>query len=108
MLALYVRLFSIHRNFRWYCYFLMLLCVCWAIGLELGSAFQCTPVWQAWNPLSDRSMCVNLQHFLVGFNVPNIVLDFLILTAPLYLIWQLSLPLKRKFFVSGILMLGLG
>lgn len=46
-------------------------------------------------------MCVNLQRFFVGTNVPNIVLDFLILIAPLHSIWRLRLPNKRKIIVSG-------
>lgn len=108
ILSLYVRLFGVQSWLRIYCFTLMSLTVMWAIAVELGSVFQCTPIWQAWNPESDRSMCVNLQRFLVGTNVPNIVLDFLILIAPLHSIWRLRLPTKRKIIVSGILMLGAG
>lgn len=108
ILCLFIRLFGVNKRFKVYCLSLIGLTVTWAVALFIGSIVQCHPVSEAWNPLSDRSTCVDLRAFLVGFNVPNIIFDFLILVAPLRLIWKLRLPTPKKILISTVLMLGAG
>jgi hypothetical protein len=104
--CLYIRIFGIHRWFRLYNYGLMAATVAWGIATTLGSMLQCIPIQEAWNPLSTRTMCINLKYFLVGTNTPNSVLDLLILTAPIPLIWSLHLATKKKILVIAVLGLG--
>ena len=87
---------------------LIFITVTWAIALEFGAIFQCSHVSDSWNPESDRSDCVHLEAFLVGTNVPNIILDLSILVAPIYPIWKLKLPTGKKIAIALILMLGAG
>ena len=108
ILFLYVRLFGIRREFRTWCYILLGITIAWALALELGSIFQCHPVAAAWDPLGDRSNCVPLKELLIGTNVPNICLDFIILVTPFYPIWNLQLPLRKKFLISLIFVVGAG
>lgn len=106
ILALYYRLFGVRKGFALTCYVLISVTVAWSIALLLPSIFQCNPIYTAWDPTSTRSNCVQLRAFLVGTNVPNILLDISILTAPLYPIWKLKLPTTKKIWISGILLLG--
>ncbi len=106
--CLYIRLFGIHKWFRYYNYGLMAVIVAWSLATLFGSIFQCHPIREAWNPMSDRSMCVNLRAFLIGTNTPNVILDFLILTAPVYLIWTLHLPWRKRAWVTLVLAIGVG
>jgi len=104
--CLYIRIFGVYKWFRWYNYGLMAITVAWGLATTLGSMFQCIPIQEAWNPLSDRSMCIDLKLFLVGTNTPNALLDLLILTAPIPLIWGLHLATKKKVLVIAVLALG--
>ncbi|PVI04998.1 hypothetical protein DM02DRAFT_611111 [Periconia macrospinosa] len=106
--CLYIRIFGIHRWFRYYNYGIMATTVAWALATLFGSIFQCDPIRETWNPMSDRSMCVDLREFLIGTNTPNVILDFLILTAPMYMIWQLRLSWRKRTLVMGVLALGVG
>jgi hypothetical protein len=104
--CLYMRIFGIYRTYRYYFWTLIVLSVLWAFSTLMGTILQCHPVQDAWNPLGDRSNCLNIRTFLIGTNVPNVVLDAMILTAPIYPIWQLHLPLRKKFLVLLVLLLG--
>ena len=106
ILALYCRLFGVLKNFARVCYLLMGMTVAWGIATLLPAIFQCIPIGTAWDPTSTRNNCSNLRAYLVGTNVPNVLLDFLILVTPLYPIWNLKLPTAKKVWISGIFVLG--
>lgn len=106
--CLYIRLFGVHEYFRWYIYLLIVLSVLWTLAVIFGSVFQCHPVSEAWNPLSDRTMCIDLKLFLIGTNIANAAIDFLILVAPLPLIYKLRLTTRKKILIAGVLVLGAG
>ena len=106
--CLYIRIFGVSRWFKYYNFAMVGLTILWGLATLFGSIFQCIPVAEAWNPLSDRSMCVDLKYFLIGTNTVNFVLDFMILTAPIRLIWKLQLTTRKKLLVLGALILGAG
>lgn len=107
--CLYIRLFGIHKSFRWYNYILIIITILWGIINLFGLIFQCSPVQEAWNPLNPtRKGCINLRLYLIGTNVPNVVLDFLLLVAPIHLIWGLHLPMRKKLLIIAVLILGAG
>jgi hypothetical protein len=73
----------------------------------MGTVLQCSPVHDAWNPQGDRNNCVIIRtFFLIGTNVPNAMLDARILTAPIYPIWKLYLPTRKKILDLLVLILG--
>ncbi|OCL03126.1 hypothetical protein AOQ84DRAFT_227968 [Glonium stellatum] len=106
--CLYIRIFGIYKAFRWYNYLFIVITVLWGLANLFGLIFQCHPIHEAWNPSGDRSMCVNLKAFLVGTNTPNVILDFLILVAPIPLIWRLHLLTRKKILIIAVLTLGAG
>ena len=68
--------------------------------------FQCTPVEKAWNP-TVNGKCINIRAVFISTAVINVFSDFSILLLPLYSIWQLQMPVKRKVGVSAVFCLGL-
>lgn len=107
--CLYIRLFGIHKLFRWYIYAIMVVTVFWGLATFFGSVFQCDPVPEAWNPMNTtRSNCIDLKLFLIGTNTVNAILDFMILVSPIHLILQLQLSTRKKVLVIGVLVLGAG
>ena len=84
-------------------------CVAWGIAIFFANIFQCTPFADAFDPnvvmsLSDK--CINLQAMFYGTLGTAFTLDLIILILPLYQIWKLSLPARKKFEVMAILSLG--
>lgn len=106
ILSLYYRLFGIRKAFARVCQVLIGVTIAWGLATLLPAVFQCNPIRTAWNPMSTRSNCFQLRPYLVGTNVPNVLLDFAILVTPLYAIWELKLPTARKVLISGIFVLG--
>ena len=106
ILTLYYRLFGISEGFARVCYILMGMTVAWGIATLFPAVFQCKPIHVAWDPTSARSDCLKLRAYLVGTNIPNVLLDFAILVAPLYPVWRLKLSTRRKALISGVFVLG--
>ena len=69
-------------------------------------AFACTPRTKIWDPsVPGHCLNYNLNYIITG--AWNIFSDFSILLLPLYSIWQLQLPMKKKLDVSAIFATGL-
>ena len=88
------------------CYVLIGMTVAWGIATLTSAVFQCKPIHIAWDPTSTRSECFKLRPYLIGTNVPNVLLDVSILVTPLYPVWQLKLPTQKKILISGVFVLG--
>lgn len=77
------------------------------IGGSVSLIFQCVPRAKIWNPtLAGRCTDVYLAFMLSG--IWNVLSDFFILAFPLWAIWHLHMPLKRKLgmaivFATGVL-----
>ncbi|KAF6228267.1 hypothetical protein HO133_007997 [Letharia lupina] len=106
ILTLYYRLFGIRKGIARVCHVLLGMTVAWGIATLLPAVFQCKPIHVAWDPTSTRNECFKLRPYLVGTNVPNVLLDCAILVTPLYPVWQLQLPRAKKVLISGIFVLG--
>lgn len=72
----------------------------------LIALFQCTPVRKGWNRTTPGK-CINIGAVLICTAVTNVFSDFSILVLPLCSIWQLQMPVKRKFGISALFSLGL-
>ncbi|KAK3934188.1 hypothetical protein QBC46DRAFT_400496 [Diplogelasinospora grovesii] len=68
--------------------------------------FQCTPREKAWNPLME-GYCINVAAATVVSGAVNLFLDIGILFTPLWAIWHLQLPLKRKLGISAVFGVGI-
>lgn len=75
------------------------------IGSVVALLCQCIPRAKISNPtLPGR--CTNVRLSVMISAVLNVVSDFFILVLPLWAIWHLQMPLKRKFGVSIVFATG--
>ena len=86
--------------FYWASMALIIINIVFYIALSFALIFQCKPLEKAWNPTVEGT-CVNQDALLTSSGPFNIVSDFLIFVLPLWAIWKLQLPLRRRLEVSG-------
>ncbi|KAI4226348.1 MAG: hypothetical protein L6R36_003244 [Xanthoria steineri] len=107
VLLQYLRIFVPQRNRSFYlAWILIAINIVFNIGLALTLAFQCVPrrkIWAPWLP----GRCINVGATLMISAVSNTVTDFATLLLPMYTIWNLQLPLKRKLGISAVFTIGL-
>ena len=96
ILCLYLRIFGINRKFSMLCYGMIAFVVAWGVAVFFVTIFQCEPVRAAWDKNISGEHCLNLKHFLIGTNVPNIVADAGVIALPVPLVWKLQLSRMRR------------
>lgn len=67
--------------------------------------FQCIPREKIWDPLVPGT-CVHYQWYIVITGIFNCVSDFLMFMFPMFCIWKLQMPPRRKIGISGIFLVG--
>jgi hypothetical protein len=107
ILLFYRRLFTL-RNYLIVNNLLFSVVVTWAIAFTLVVIFQCNPVSTIWTQfeLDYVPHCINQHSAYLGIAVSDLILDLLIFALPVPVVIQLRLPLKQKFAVAGIFLLG--
>lgn len=78
----------------------------WIVDLFVA-IFECTPVAFYWDLSIKGGTCIDQNAFYRWNGVANLLIDFLVLSLPIPMIWRLSLPTKEKVSLSGIFLLGL-
>jgi hypothetical protein len=68
--------------------------------------FQCTPREKTWNALMD-GQCINVAAATIAGAAVNLLVDIGILVTPLWAVWSLQLPMKRKLGVMAIFGVGI-
>ena len=63
------------------------------------------PIAKSWDPLLP-GYCFNLSDFAVAIEVPNSLLDFVIVALPVRVIKQLQLSVGNKITLSVVFVLG--
>lgn len=104
ILLFYLRIFP-SPNFRLSVYVLAILVISWALGVEISTIFQCTPISYTWarNP---PGRCINLLGFYRWASLPNILSDIIILLLPVHRVWKLQVTFKQKMALSGVFLMG--
>lgn len=106
ILALYASMFPT-REFRRARDIVLLLCLAWCITMTAGFIVQCVPLREAWNPLRlTENKCVLLGIFVLIEELTNVMLDITILMLPISMIRNLQLPLRQRWTLSLIFLLG--
>lgn len=80
--------------------FLVLINIIFYVALSFALIFQCRPLERAWRPDIPGS-CVNQDALLTSSGPFNIVSDFLMFLLPIWAIWKLQLPIRRRLEVMG-------
>ncbi|KAL9602214.1 MAG: hypothetical protein Q9179_002618 [Wetmoreana sp. 5 TL-2023] len=107
LLLHYYRLFGV---VRWYRFILLVAWVIvflyWIVDVFVA-IFECKPVAFYWDMSIKGGTCMDRNAFYRWSGVSNSLIDFLILSLPLPMIWRLGLPRMEKVSLSGIFLLGL-
>lgn len=107
LLLLYYRIFGVIRWFRW------LLVAVWCVVLLYFvvsvpvAIFQCRPVAFYWNKSIKNGSCINRYQFYRWNGVANLLLDFIIWSLTMPVIWHLGLNTRQKLSLSAVFLLGL-
>ena len=106
ILLLYRRIFdTVH--FRRTSTIVGLACIAWLIAALLCLAFQCRTEAERYNADSVFSnQCIDLKAYWISVTGSNMALDLIILSMPLYMVWNLRLETHQKIALSGIFALG--
>ena len=68
--------------------------------------FACRPMEKYWDfPITDGT-CINFMKIVLFNGVMNVVTDTAILCFPIWILWNLRLPVRQKIGVMGIMMTG--
>lgn len=82
-----------------------MMCLLWWIASILPLFFVCTPIRKSWDPLISGT-CIDIGTYLLGEEIPNCILDFVIVFLPLRVIQKLKLALPHKIILSFIFAMG--
>ena len=106
ILLLYRRIFDT-LNFKRATMVVAIACIAWLIAALLCLAFQCHTDAERYNVDSLFSdQCIDLKAYWVSITGSNMVLDLILLSMPLYMVWNLKLRTRQKLALSGIFALG--
>ena len=85
---------------------MLALCLVWGVTTFFIFVFQCSPVSFAWSVSQTGGSCEDFGVLILGTNIPNVIIDFMILATPVTSIWKLSIPRHKKIFINIILCVG--
>lgn len=106
ILSLYYRLFSsLSRTFNTAVYVVAGLTVVGWVTAFLIFVLQCKPVAYAFDQ-SMKGHCVDFNAMCVVTSAINVVINILLLTLPLPVVWHLQVSKCRKLAISGLFLLG--
>lgn len=115
----------IQRWFQILCWCTLTVVCCWGLGNTLGTIFQCLPVsnpresltevsisWLTWRQVSSMwgavpaETCFNMDGHWISLVTWDVSTDVFILAMVIPLIWQLQLKVRDKAMLTGVFMLG--
>jgi len=105
ILLLYARIFSIDNKFSISIKIVGVLNFLWMIAAILGLVIQCRPIHKAWDPLIP-GRCFNFATFMVAIEVPNSLLDFVMMALPISMLRTLRIGMKEKLILVLIFAIG--
>ncbi|KAK3934704.1 hypothetical protein QBC46DRAFT_426015 [Diplogelasinospora grovesii] len=105
ILLLYHRIFSVNRTYAKWIIFLGVLQTVWAVAAVLTQLLQCTPVHSYWDVLT-LGTCFGEVPMLVGFEVPNSLLDFAMVALVLIMLRDLQIRTSTKWKLAFLFAVG--
>ena len=71
----------------------------------MAEILQCVPRRKIWNP-TVKGHCINVNAAYITTAAVNVVSDFSILALPLFCVWHLQMPTRRKIGISAMFATG--
>lgn len=107
LILLYYRLFGVTRWFRWELAFAWVVVILCFIVDVLVAIFECKPVSYFWDKSIPGGTCINQDQFFRWNGAANLLIDFMILTLTVPVVWHLKLKTRQKLSLAVIFLLGL-
>lgn len=103
----YRRLFAAQsRTFIIQTNVLISLTVLWCVAILVLAGFLCQPITKLWMP-EIPGTCLDLVEFYYGIQIPNIVVDLLIVLLPIRETLKLDMSTRLKFGASIMFLFGI-
>lgn len=106
VLMLYHRIFVENRRFKTCLYVVAGASVAFTIGTVCATIFQCSPIKLSWDKTITHGSCVDPMFAFCIIASISMAMDVLILVMPMPIVWRLRIPIRQRFAVTGIFMLG--
>ena len=106
LILLYWRIFGVSAGFRKVLVLAWTIVICYFVANLLAAIFECNPVAAYWDKTIPGSKCVDTVAFYRWNGVANLLIDFMILTLTIPMVWRLSLKVKQKVTITGLFLLG--
>ncbi|KAJ4985281.1 hypothetical protein SVAN01_09226 [Stagonosporopsis vannaccii] len=106
ILGFYWRMFSLSM-IRWPIRALFVFSAGWIIVRVVLICIQCTPIHKFWDSGVPGTCPLTPMMSLFGAGIPHFIIELAILVCPLFEIWKLHLPIKRKLAVAVMFSAGL-
>ena len=83
--------------------FVTIQVIMWSIiffytGFTIVGINMCTPREKIWNKLITTGHCLSVNAAFMTTGIFNVVSDFSILILPMFPIWKLKLPPRKKYW----------
>ncbi|KAF2796780.1 hypothetical protein K505DRAFT_372933 [Melanomma pulvis-pyrius CBS 109.77] len=101
---LYKRIFATYA-FRMLTWGTIVMLAAWTIAFTLVNIFPCYPISNAWTTESTDG-CVNFPAMYTAAVASNVATDIIVMLIPIYNVWNLHMPMRRKLGVVSIFCLG--
>lgn len=109
IILFYLRIFGYNNKMVKYSVWVLLgMQVAYIITFCVLPAFICNPVHKFWKPLERAEFCDDFYyyHTSVALYGASLFFDVALLVLPIFPVWNLQLPLRKKIGVATIFMLG--
>ena len=81
--------------------------VLWGISMTVASVLQCLPVQMSWNPSRlTEGNCILFGLYTLFEELTDVALDIVILLLPMFEIRKLQLPVRQRWILSFMFLLG--
>ncbi|KAL8991365.1 MAG: hypothetical protein Q9177_000206 [Variospora cf. flavescens] len=107
LILLYYRIFGVIRWFRWVLAAALTIVLLYFIVCLLVAVLECQPVAFYWDKSIRGGTCIDQNQFYRWNGVANLLIDFMVWSLTLPVIWHLNLNLQQKLSLSVIFALGL-
>ncbi|KAI1370789.1 hypothetical protein F4677DRAFT_437502 [Hypoxylon crocopeplum] len=98
ILFLYRRIFP-DKTFRTVLFIVAAIVTSWALACLFTSIFNCYPLAMAWDK-SIEGLCIDYGEVTLILGICNVILDFVVLGAPMPSLWKLRMSIRRKVLLS--------
>lgn len=109
ILAMHWRLFPTHTSSTTKVVYRVLggLTLTWWVAEVLVTSFKCKPLARTFDPYVEGT-CIDNLPFYLGFGIPNIVIDALIMALAIWKVSRLRLPALKRAGLVCVFLFGAG